>query len=911
MPGKGDVHFFYEQSQREAKHADSGLYHSHPFTFFPTFNSIYLQFYKSPVTMPRSRRLAAIMFTDIKGYTALMQQDEARAIQAREKHRRLFNEITARRRGRILQYYGDGTLSIFASAIDAVHCGIETLLTPLVNEISRLPEPGLLVLDDYHLVDAPAVDRALTFLIEHLPRSLHLVITTREDPPLPLPRLRVRGQMTEIRAKDLRFTPAEARELLNQNMGLDLSEAAITALEARTEGWIAGLQLAAISLRGGRDAERFVQSFTGSHRYVLDYLMEEVLLQQAAERREFLLATAILDRLCGPLCEAVLEQPPGSGQSTLAYLEQANLFVVPLDDQRRWYRYHHLFGEVLRARLREEHPALIPALHQRASNWFADNGLPTEAIHHALAAEDFPRAAELMEVVWPAMDGNFQTGAWLRWAERLPAELIRHRPVLSVTYAWALLNVGKLDAAEARLRDAEPWLSKTPPAGMIVIDQDQFQHLEASVATARAYHAQARGDIDGSVHYARTALDRLPPDDHIRRGPAAALLGIAEWANGSLEAAHRSLSEALDNFRLAGQLVFALSGAYGLAYIRIAQGRLNDAVATYEQARRLAEPPGAPPLRGITDIYLGFCDCALERGDREAAAEHLRQSEILGASAALPDWPHRLRRTKARLMEMQGDLGRALALLDEAEHLYYPTPMPDVQPIGARKARIWLAQGNLAQAQNWVRRQQLTPDGALPFLQEYENLTLARVLLADNALPQAASLLDRLHQAAEAGRRMGSLIEILILQAVARQADGGLPAALAPLERALALAAPEGYIRLFIEAGEPARQMLAAAGARGIHPEFVEKVLAAWPTQASSETKPAAPLQSLVEPLSPRELEILDLIARGCSNREIGERLFLALSTVKGHNRNIFDKLGVQRRTEAVAHARKLGLLGG
>ncbi len=857
----------------------------------------------------------------------------------------------------------------------------ETMLTTLLNQIAALPDHFVLILDDYHVIEAKAVDQALTFLVERLPAQMHLVIATREDPQLPLARLRARGQLTELRAADLRFTPAEAADFLNQVMGLDLSAEEVTSLESRTEGWIAGLQLAALalqgtlSLQGREDVAGFIRAFAGDNRYIVDYLVEEVLQRQPERVRSFLLQTAILDRLSGPLCDAVLgrgatlrlqvqgsrgerEKPPllprslaplpsdasASGQETLEHLEQANLFVVPLDDKRHWYRYHHLFADVLQAHLMEEQPDRVPTLHRRASAWYEQNGSPADAIRHALAAEDFERAAGLAELAWPAMDRRFQSATWLGWVKALPDELVRARPVLSVGYAWALLNGGELEAGEAWLRDAERWLDPTidrrerpdtPSAEtcremlpeldegrsrrMVVVDEAQFRSLPASIATARAYIAQALGDVPGSVTYARRALDFLPEEDYLRRGPAAALLGLAQWASGELEAAHRSIAEAMAGFQRTGNMHFAISGTYGLADIRLAQGRLREAVRTYQQSLQLAAEQGEPVLRGTADLYLGLGALHCERGDLEAARQYLLKSEALGEQAALQDWPHRFCLAQARMKETQGDLDGALDRLAEAERRYYRTPIPDARPIAALKTRVWVRQGRLAEALGWARERGLSVDDDLSYLHEFEHVTLARVLIARYnsdraavAIHQAMELLERLLQAAEEGGRMGSVIEILALQALAYEAQSNIPLALAPLERALALAKPEGYVRIFVDEGAPMARLLYEALSHGVEPAYIRRLLATFPV-AESEQPPSSPLRDpeseLVEPLSERELEVLQLIAQGLSNREISERLFLALSTVKGHNRRIFGKLQVQRRTEAVARARELGLV--
>jgi LuxR family transcriptional regulator, maltose regulon positive regulatory protein len=805
----------------------------------------------------------------------------------------------------------------------------ESLLTGLLNEIATIPDDFILVLDDYHAVDAAPVDHALTFLLEHLPPQMHLVITTREDPQLPLARLRARGQMTELRAADLRFTPAEAAGFLKEVMKLDLAVEEVTALEARTEGWIAGLQLAALSMRGRADAAAFVRAFAGDNRYIADYLVEEVLQRQPERVRSFLLQTSILDRLCGPLCDAVTGE--NDGALLLDALERGNLFVVPLDDKRHWFRYHHLFADVLAAHAGQEQPAQLPIWHQRASAWYADNGIPDAAIRHALAAKDFARAAGLIELEWPAMDGRFQSAMWSGWAKALPDQLVRARPVLDLAYAWALLNGGDLEAAEARLAELERRLDTGQDSETVIVDQEQFRTLPASLATARAYLTLARRDLRSSVKYGQRALDFLPVEDHLRRGPAAALLSLAQWASGDLEAAHSTLAEAMANFQKVGSLHFAISGTYGLADIRVTQGRLREAVKTYIQALQLALAQGEPLLRGTADLYLGLGELYREQGDLPAASEHLQRSEELGEQVGLSDWRYRQYRAQARFKATEGDLAGALALLDEAERHYRRSPVPDVRPLGALKARVWVAMGRLADALRWVHEQGLSVDDELSYLREFEHITLARVRLAEyghdpagehggQAVLGAMRLLDRLHQAAEAGGRQGSVIEIGMLQALSLQMQGHQAAALVALERSLWLAEPEGYVHTFVDEGLPMVRLLSAAVAQGVMAGYCEKLLAAF-SRATAEALPqpgkpdlrsASPAQlldqPLIEPLSARELEVLQLIAQGLSNEAIGARLFLALSTVKGHNRNIFEKLQVQSRTEAVARARELGL---
>lgn len=795
----------------------------------------------------------------------------------------------------------------------------ESILTALLNEIATVPDTFILIIDDYHVVDAKPVDEALAFLLEHMPPQMHLVIATREDPSLPLARLRARGQLTELRAADLRFTPGEAAEFLNQVMGLKLSAEEIAALESRTEGWIAGLQLAALSMQGREDIASFLQAFTGSHRFVLDYLIEEVLQRQHEHIHNFLLQTAILDHFCGSLCNAVTERE--DGKEMLDVLERSNLFTIPLDDQRQWYRYHHLFAEVLQARLIDEQPDRVFALHKRASEWYEQNGSAAEAIRHALAAKDFERAAILVELAVPEMRRNRQgaTVTELGWLKALPDELIHLRPVLSVAYAYALFGGGELEAVEARLRDAERWLEATADtAGMIVMDKEAFRRLPGMIALLRTAQALARGDMSETVKNARRVLEVAPKNDYLMLGGAASTLGLAAWASGDLDTARRMIADGMANVRRAGYISPAIGDAITLADIQIAQGRLHEAMTTYEHGLQWATASGAPVLRGAADMYVGMSNLHYEHNDLQTATQHLLTSQALGELAGLPQNPYRWCAAMARIRRAQGDLDDALELLDQAERLYNGNFSPNVRPIATRKTRVWLAQGRLGEAFSWVREQGLSAEDELSYMKEFDHITLARVFLAryqsdrsDGSISGAVGLLDRLLTAAEQAHRKGSAIEILVLQAIVNHTQVNLPAALMLLQHALALAEPEGYIRIFLDEGSSMMQLLREAAARGIMPDYTGKLLAGFEAEKrrSEGKSPLPPTQPLIEPLSQRELEILHLIAQGLSNRQIGERLFLALDTVKGHNRKIFDKLQVQSRTEAIVRARELGLL--
>ncbi len=716
---------------------------------------------------------------------------------------------------------GAGALSLLQPSQPPGEAGLVALL----NDLDAISDDVVLVLDDYHVIDAREVQDGMAFLLEHLPPQIHLVIGSRADPALPLARLRGRGELVEIRAADLRFTPGEAAEYLNEVMGLALTAADVAALEGRTEGWIAALQLAALSLQGREDTAAFIAGFAGDDRYIVDFLAEEVLQRQPGHVQQFLLQTSILERLTGPLCDAVTGQD--GGKAELAALERGNLFLVPLDDRRQWYRYHQLFADVLHARLRDEQPDDVPDLHRRASGWHEQNGEPSEAIRHALAAQDFGRAADLIELEIPGMLKIRQEAAVLGWLELLPDEVVRARPVLSVGFAGALLAGGEYEGVEARLRDAEGWLdgatdirrrSHAPAAEMIVVDDAEFRRLPAEIELYRAAQALVRGDGPGTVRHARRALGLAPADDHLGRASAAALMGLAFWASGDLEAGHSGYAECMAGLRRAGHIADTFGCAIALADIRRTQGRLGEAMRTYEQALQRASQQGGAVLRGTADMYVGMSEVHRERDDLPAATQQLLRSQELGEHTGLPQNRYRWRVAMARVREAEGDLGGALDLLNEAERLYVGDFFPNVRPVPALKARVRIAQGELGEALGWARERDLSVEDDLSYLREFEHITLVRVLLAryaderaEHPIQEATRLLERLLRAAEEGQRTGSVIEILVLQAVAHQARDDVPAALASLRRALMLAEPEGYVRIFADEG-PAYGLPAQSG---------------------------------------------------------------------------------------------------
>ncbi|MFI5066898.1 MAG: LuxR C-terminal-related transcriptional regulator [Streptosporangiales bacterium] len=820
---------------------------------------------------------------------------------------------------------------------------VETVLTALLNDLAALAGEIVLVLDDYHVVDAGEVQDGMAFLLDHLPPGLHVVIASRADPALPLARWRARGELAEARAAELRFTPGEAAAYLNEMMGLQLAARDVAALEGRTEGWIAALQLAALSMQGRDDVAGFIAGFAGDDRYVVDYLAEEVLARQPAHIQAFLLQTSILGRLSGPLCDAVTGQ--GGGQAMLAALDRRNLFLVPLDDRRRWYRYHHLFADVLHARLLDEQPGQVPDLHRRASAWFQHNGEPSVAIGHALAAEDFQRAADLIELAISVMSQTRQEATVRGWLEMIPEDVIQVRPVLSVAIAWVLLSDGEFEGVEARLRDAERWLDTTTgtragspasPAEMVVVNEEEYRRLPGTIELYRAALALARGEPLGAIRHAQRTLDLAPEQEHRTRASASGLMAIAFWGSGDLQAAHSAWAECAAGLRGAGHIADIFGCAIGMADIQLAQGRLGAAMRTYEQALQRASAQSGPVLRGTADMHVGMSEVHRERNDLAAATQQLLRSQELGEAIGLPQNRYRWRVAMSRIRQAEGDLAGALELLTEAERLYMGDMFPNVRPVPALQARVWIAQGRLGEALGWVREQGLSADDDLSYLREFEHITLARMLLAryqderaEDSIHQATRLLDRLLAAAEEGGRTGRVIEILVLRALAHQRLGDIPAALACLERALTLAEPEGYVRVFIDEGPPMTSLLRAAAEQGTARNYVRRLLA-----AVGETEPGSPVeqapvkqapveqapvkqapvkqapvkQALIEPLSERELDVLRLLGTDLNGPAIARELMVSLNTVRTHTKNIYTKLAVTSRRAAVRRAQELGL---
>ena len=819
---------------------------------------------------------------------------------------------------------GDAALALLGSA----HAPpIEAVLNTVLNELANLPTNAVLVLDDYHLIEYGPIHEALGYLIDHLPPRMHLVISTRADPSLSLARLRARGELNELRGNDLSFTSGEAAMFFTRVMGLHLSAEDVAELERRTEGWVAGLQLAALAMRDHADVAGFIASFTGSNRHVVDYLAEEVFERQPEALRAFLLETSILDRMCGPLCEAVTGHT--NGQAVLERLERANLFMIPLDEQRQWYRYHHLFADVLRQRLRWAGAERLSEVHGRASEWFEQQDLLPEAVRHALEAPDYERAAHLIEQGGLPIMLQGQVYTVRAWIEALPSALVRTRPILCIIQAGALMFTKRFAAAEGYLQDAERCVQADSPNGRT--------RIMGQAAMLRASIKRLSGDLAGCVDHARRALDLLPQTAP-ERGTAMANASLIYQISGDVSTANERLVEsAVDALHAFGDPHALLGGLTNLARFRVLQGKLRAAAAAYDEAAHAA--PGRTGLRGLVNssaYYVGLGDLLREWNDLDSAERHLLQGLDLAKGTLAVDVEVVALGfiAQANLHQARGEHDAAIAVLEEfvqqAQQHNFVAPL--LARGEAARACVWLAQGDVAAAVHWAEESGLRADDEPGYPQEEEYLVLVRVLIAQARdapegpfFDEALRLIYRLRQAANSGAREGSAIRILILQALALHARRDTSGALAVLDQTLALAQPEGYVRVFVDEGAPMKALLLEfLKARRKEDQdtqhlpsldYARWLLAAFEAPLVS-TAPLAPGgyaawqdQPLPEHLTAREREVLELIAEGLTNPEIAARLFIATSTVKWHIHGVFRKLDVDSRTRVVARARELHLI--
>lgn len=809
---------------------------------------------------------------------------------------------------------------------------LEFVLTALANEITAFPDAFALVLDDYHVIEAQPIHEALAFLLDHLPRNMHVIITSRADPPLQLARLRARREMTELRAHDLRFTLSESAAFLNDMMKIGVTAEDVAALDHRTEGWIAGLQLAALSMQGRDDVSAFIKAFTGDDRHILDYLIEEVFQRQPEAVQSFLLQTSILNRLCGPLCDTLLNADWGLGigegdsvnwnpqseihnsKSMLESLERANLFIIPLDDKRQWYRYHHLFADLLRFRLQQSQPEAAVELHRRASTWFESNGFMEEAVEHAITAKDWERAAGLIETVALKMLARWQQGSLLNWIKFLPEHAFEKRPDLCLWSAYLALHTANYDSCEPFLLKAEQAWQRDPH------DQKIY-----AVWTARAFLAYFRGNAAGILESAQKAVALAHPENAREQAQSQMVLALGLLFQGFIAKAQDGFEKAVLASEQAGDDITYLGSCAWLGFVYAAQGRLQDATAVLHRA---VPPKSIEFPRAALMAHSVLCDLEDERNNAAAAETHLR---------ACLDIDQRSKRSwvlvaeglqaLVRVLHRRGDRKEALNLIAHQQELAQKHRNETAaRQMRALHTQFCLWEKDLVSAARWAEANHLATDEIFSFGREIEYLTFVRVLFAQTRYDEAITLLDRLQRTVEADGRKRCLLEILALQALAYRSQGQMQQAVLVLERALTLAEPEGYIRTFVEEGAPMAELLrqlmrdqqnaSQTNASRALQNYVMTLLAAFPPEqvpAAVQTHKSAsalPASYLVDPLSERELEVLRLIADGLSNQEIGRKLFVATSTVKRHINNIYAKLNVHSRTQAVAKGKELKVLG-
>ncbi len=813
--------------------------------------------------------------------------------------------------------FGEATL---ASLRSPQPLPVETVPALLIEEMSGLPHgkiPIVVVLEDYHVINNPQIHTTLAFLLEHLPspQTLCVAMCTRSDPPIPLARLRAHEELIEIRADDLRFSSDEATLFLRQCEELEPAPEEVAILLDKTEGWIAGLQMAALSVQGRTDTLRFIQAFSGTDRFVLDYLVEQVLERQPESVQEFLLETSVLEQLSGPLCDAVTGQ--SGSQALLEGLERANLFLVPLDDKRQWYRYHHLFRDLLYARLKQRRGDALRTLHTRAAEWYEQNELTSEAIHHSEAAGDFDTAAQLIEHNAPSAVLRGEIATVIAWIGTLPAELVRYRPWLSIYHAWALAFAGQTERVESMLRAAELEARRRRGESQ---GSSETESMLGQIASLRAYTALLGGNVSMASEQASLAHKRLPACDLMTRGTITFVLADTYQIVGDLPRACETLSEVIQIARSMDNLYLTINGMLELAYLRKVRGQLHQAQALYQEVLEMESELGGPhfPLLGSAKVGMG--DLWREWNDLPSATQWINEGVEYNRRRGSPNFLAQSYLALGRVLQAQGDLESAFDALDKAEQLIqkYRVSLRAVSAAKALRIRLFLARADLASALGWIRE---NPDGGqedeLSYVQEPYTIARARVLLAQAKPDQAMHLLTRVGEAAQAGGRMGTLIEILALQALAWRAQNDLPRALAVLERAVMLAQSEGYVRLFVDEGSPMTDLLqrlesgcksgdSRPGVKIL--EYISRLLNAFGS-AENVRSTTIRAEPFVEPLSDRELQVLRLLAEGLSNRVIAEKLTIAIGTVKAHVHSIYGKLGAENRVQAIASARELGLL--
>jgi LuxR family transcriptional regulator, maltose regulon positive regulatory protein len=778
----------------------------------------------------------------------------------------------------------------------------EAILTLLMNTLGGFPQDFALVLDDYHSIETLAIHEALTFLLDHLPPRMHIVLLTRSDPVLPLARLRARGQLTEIRVEHLRFNSEETAQFLNQIMDLDLTPEQVAALKKRTEGWIAGLQLAALSMQGRRDPDGFISVFTGSNHYILDYLVEEVLDRQQEKVREFLLKTSLLERLTGPLCEAVTDQPGGG--ETLVQLEHANLFVIPLDYEQRWYRYHHLFSDLLRNRLRHFHPELLNSLHNKAAEWYEKNGLFFDAMNHLLAAGEFEHACNLLGDNAHTILREHVLLDLVRWIKAIPDTIVRSNPRVCLLFGYGKESLGDINAYISYVESAEKELSRlvdrVPPGST------EDATLLAEIKVNQIDIAIRRGNLEAALSLADEAIALAPVNDHFVRSQAYLYAGWARRDLGQFEDAIPFCERALSEARLANQPGLTATSISLIGGMLNALGYLQHSMRVFQDGLQYALEEKQARLPIYANIHYELAKIYWELNNLDQAEEQMEQGRILSVQGGRPLETIEGYVVEALLRIARGDESGTLEILEKA---FLEERRTGIQILHDEltyyRVKILAGEENTGEALEWLKGREYLLRGKYSYQECTNSLRSGHLLVELGRLDEALELLPRILAVTEARHFVGWQIETLVLLACATYLKGDLAQALDLIKGALTLAEPQGYIRVFLEEGRLMLELLRLAKKKGIAPDYIGKLLSG----ADKKASPELPGQYTSSHLSKRELELLTLIASGCSNKEIAAELVISVATVKRHTTNIFNKLDAKNRTEAVARARELGMM--
>ena len=783
------------------------------------------------------------------------------------------------------------------------------VVTMLLNALSTEDEHLVVVLDDFHLITSDDIHEAVAFFIEYAPMNVHVILSTRSIPPLPLARLRARNELIEIEASSLRFSTEEAASFFNETMKLQLQSGYVEILEQKTEGWIAGLQLAALSLNGRSDIDAFIHDFSGDDRYIIDYLAEEVLQRHPESIRQFLLYTSILNQFNAPLCDAITQQPAST--AIIEELEKANLFLVALDNKRNWFRYHHLFGEVLHTHLQQVNPEIVPELYHKACEWHEANDKPIEAIHYALEGKHYEKAKMLLEKTALTLFEHGQNHTLYNLLDKLPSGFDSLSPILTSWYAWRNIDRGDFKLADIYLDRLEKSIAELSPEQLqeLAKENKQYHSLPGTLHTARALESQASGDAAGAIKHARQALDLLPDTESLWRGGSIAILGLASWSTGDLDTAFDSFYKGLYMIEGAGRAYYRISGTHVLAEIRLEQGRLKDTYAIYRKSLKMAEELKDPVIKGIGDIYYGLAELAIEHNDLELAQANFSRARALGEEGTLHENKHKQYMIDARIQEAQGLKTVALERMQEAEEQFMRDAVPNPRSIDASKIRLLIALNRLPDAVSWAENKDFSSSkGPIPYTTEYEHIAFVRVLIAQYEasksniiLEEAQAILQNLETSASTGGRMWNLIVVYLLQSTCLALQSRTPEALNTLQKALKLGEPEKFIRTFLDEDETIHQLLRHAVASNMGGPYARNILSAYQQEISH--RPQSITHNLVTPLTKREVEIIRLIAAGMRNQEIADHLFISLSTVKRHIANAYSKLEATHRTEAINRA--------